>query len=246
MNDAELLRYSRQILLPGFDISGQQQLQAARVVIFGLGGLGSPVSLYLAAAGIGEIHLVDFDRVDSTNLQRQIVHQNSSEGCFKVDSARERLLALNPHIRIITHAAKLNDDQLLVLIRDKQALIDCSDNFAARYQTNRVSRKAGVPLISGAAIQFQGQVSVFNTGKSSPCYHCLYPDNGHEDTQNCAENGVLGPLLGVIGSLQAIETIKLITGLGKLLDGQVLIYDALGQDWRRIKLSKDARCPVCA
>ena len=245
MDDQQLLRYSRQIMLPAIGIEGQERLQEARVLIIGLGGLGSPAAMYLAAAGVGTLVLVDFDKVDLTNLQRQIVHTNARIGEPKVESARETLLALNPETRILTIDHALEGDELSQQVALADAVVDGSDNFATRFALNRACREHRTPLVSGAAIRMEGQVSVFSGQPGSPCYHCLYPDEGELD-QSCAANGVLAPLVGVIGSIQAVEAIKLLTGAGEPLSGRLLLFDALQMSWRSIKLKPDPACPVCA
>ena len=245
MEDQQLLRYSRQIMLPAVGIEGQERLRDSRVLIIGLGGLGSPAAMYLAAAGVGTLVLVDFDKVDLTNLQRQIIHTNARIGEPKVESARESLLALNPETRIVTIDHALEGDELSHQVALADAVVDGSDNFATRFALNRASREHRTPLVSGAAIRLEGQVSVFNGQPGTPCYHCLYPDEGELD-QSCATNGVLAPVVGVIGSIQAVETIKLLTGAGDPLTGRLLLFDALQMSWRSIKLKPDPACPVCS
>lgn len=246
MNDDELLRYSRQIMLADFDIEGQEKLKNASVLILGLGGLGSPVALYLAAAGIGHLHLADFDCVDVSNLQRQIIHENDDIGKEKVTSAAEKLQKINPSIKTTQHPKKMTEAELLVVINQVDVVVDCSDNFSTRFLVNRLCITTKTPLVSGAAIRFEGQISVFDLRDSeSPCYRCLY-DEIDDSNLSCSENGVLAPLVGVIGSMQAIETIKLITGVGKTLQGRLQIFDAKTMSWRELKLKKDKNCPVCS
>jgi adenylyltransferase/sulfurtransferase len=245
MDDQQLLRYSRQIMLPAIGIEGQQRLRQARVLVIGLGGLGSPVAMYLAAAGIGTLVLVDFDRVDLSNLQRQIIHTQERIGEPKVTSARETLLALNPETRIITFDQPLEGETLSEQVALADTVIDGSDNFATRFSLNRACRAQRTPLVSGSAIRMEGQVSVFPGLPGTPCYHCLYPDEGELD-ESCSANGVLAPVVGVIGSIQAIEAIKLLTGAGEPLTGRLLLFDALQMAWRSIKLNPDPACPVCA
>ncbi len=246
MDDKQLLRYSRQIMLPQFDVAGQQRLLDSHALIIGMGGLGSPVAIYLAAAGVGRLTLVDFDNVDLSNLQRQIVHSTTDIGRPKVESVREHLLALNPEITVETIDHKLEGDELLAAINSVDVVVDASDNFATRFQINDACVQVRKPLVSGAAIRMEGQVAVFhNEQDDSPCYRCLYRDEG-ELTQTCSENGVLAPVVGVIGSIQATETIKLLSGMGETLGGRLLLWDAMTMEWRTLKLKKDPACPVCS
>lgn len=245
MNDEQLLRYSRQILLPHVDVSGQQKLSRARVLVIGLGGLGSPVATYLAAAGIGELVLVDFDHVDLSNLQRQIIHTTNSVGEHKVESAKARIGELNPEVKVETIATKLEGDALAREVERATIVVDCTDNFEARFVLNEACVKAGTPLVSGAAIRFEGQVSVFNNDGESPCYRCLYRDEGEEELR-CSENGILAPVVGVIGTLQATEVLKIIIGIGETLNGRLMIFDGLTMEWRTMKLRRDPECPVCS
>ena len=245
LNDEELLRYSRHILLAGIDIEGQLRLKNSRVLIVGLGGLGSPVALYLAAAGVGELHLADFDLVDSSNLQRQILHDTTSEGRPKTESARERLRQLNPLIRLHVHERKLDAESLLELVQKVDLVLDCTDNFRIRDELNRVCVAQGTPWVSGAAIRLGGQVTLFNPKDSdSPCYRCLFPEV-EESAAGCNEAGVLGPLVGVIGSIQAAEAIKFLTGLGRSLQGRLLLADLGNSQFRDQPVSRDPACPVC-
>lgn len=245
MNDEQLLRYSRQILLPHVDISGQQKLHGARALIIGMGGLGSPVATYLAAAGVGELVLVDFDTVDLSNLQRQIIHTTSSVGEPKVESARAKIAELNPEVKVDTISTKLEGDALMRAVEAATIVVDCTDNFAARFELNKACVNARTPLVSGAAIRFEGQVSVFNNDGHSPCYRCLYRDEGEEELR-CSENGILAPIVGVIGTLQATEVLKIIMGIGESLNGRLMIFDGLTMEWRTMKLRRDPECPVCA
>lgn len=244
MDDEQLLRYSRQIMLPSISIEGQERLQASRALIVGLGGLGSPVSMYLAAAGVGTLALVDFDRVDLTNLQRQIVHTTASIGQPKVASARQTLLALNPEVEVETIDHPLEGDELARQVELADVVIDGTDNFATRFAINAACHAHATPLVSGAAIRMEGQVSVFMGQPGGPCYQCLYPSEGQMD-ETCSANGVLAPLVGVIGSIQAIEAIKVLTGAGHPLAGRLLLFDALAMEWRTITLKPDPACPVC-
>jgi len=245
LNDQELLRYSRQILLRQIDIEGQLRLKQGRVLIVGLGGLGSPVALYLAAAGVGELHLADFDQVDLTNLQRQIIHDSHSLGVAKVDSAIARLTALNPEVRLVAHRAALDADSLAAAVAAVDVVVDCCDNFATREAVNAACVAAGTQLVSGAAIRLEGQLAVFDPRRAdSPCYHCLY-GHGSEAELTCSEAGVIGPLVGLVGSLQALEALKLLAGFGEPLIGRLLLIDALGSRFRELKVRRDPACAVC-
>ena len=246
MNDQELLRYSRQIMLPDVDIEGQEKLLTARVLIIGLGGLGSPVAMYLAAAGVGHLVLADFDTVDLSNLQRQIAHTTDRIGQTKVESAAQTLHALNPDVQITCISHALDVESLALQVANVDVVVDCCDNFTTRFAVNAACVTAKVPLVSGAAIRLEGQVAVFdNRDPNCPCYRCLY-DEGSEENTTCAANGVLSPLVGIIGSMQALEAIKLIVGFGKSLAGKLLVFDARYSQWRELKLPKDSRCPVCS
>lgn len=244
MEDQQLLRYSRQIMLPEIGFEGQQKLLRSRVLIIGLGGLGSPAAMYLAAAGVGELVLVDFDQVDLSNLQRQIIHTTESIGLPKVESARRSLAAINPECQIHCINQQLEGEALAEQVAKADLIIDASDNFATRFALNEASVAAQTPLISGAAIRMEGQVSVFTGTPGDPCYRCLYGDS-IEVEQTCSENGVLAPVVGIIGSIQAVEAIKVLTGAGTPLKGRLLILDALQMQWRSLKLSADPDCPVC-
>jgi adenylyltransferase/sulfurtransferase len=238
-------------MLPQVDIAGQEALLAAHVMIIGLGGLGSPTAMYLAGAGIGHISLVDFDAVDLSNLQRQIIHNSSDIGKSKVESAQATLQALNPDIKItclsekITQQGlktKLNDIDLL----DIDLLIDCSDNFETRYALNELALEKKIPLVSGAAIGLEGQITVFDfRQENTPCYRCLYP-LGNEVNLSCSENGILGPIVGIIGSMQALEAIKLIVNFGKSLAGRLLVFNGSNSEWRQLTLKRDIECPCCS
>ncbi len=244
MNDEQLLRYSRQIMLPDVDIEGQEKLLAARVLIIGLGGLGSPVAMYLAAAGVGHLILADFDAVDLTNLQRQIAHTSARIGVNKAVSAAQSLRELNPQVAIECIENVLDAENLAEQVARAEVVVDCTDNFATRFAINAACFSAKVPLVSGAAIRLEGQVAVFDARhETSPCYRCLYEEDSDDAT--CAANGVLAPLVGIIGAMQALETIKLICGFGTSLTGRLLLLDARHMQWREMKLPKDHRCPVC-
>lgn len=245
LTDDELLRYSRQILLAQVDIEGQLRLKRSRALIVGLGGLGSPVALYLAAAGVGELHLADFDTVDITNLQRQIVHDTASVGQRKVDSAASRLLAINPQLHVQRYPQGLDADSLAAAVAAVDLVLDCSDNFSTRQAVNAACVAAGKPLVSGAAIRLEGQLAVFDPRQAqSPCYHCLY-GHGSETELTCSEAGVLGPLVGLVGSLQALEALKLLAGFGEPLVGRLLLMDALGSRFRELRVRRDPACAVC-
>lgn len=245
LNDDELLRYSRQILLAQVDVEGQLRLKQGRVLIVGLGGLGSPVALYLAAAGVGELHLADFDTVDLTNLQRQVIHDSQSVGVGKVDSAMARLARLNPGVRLVAHRQVLDGDTLAEAVGAVDLVVDCCDNFATREAVNAACVAAGKPLVSGAAIRLEGQLAVFDPrDAASPCYHCLY-GHGSEAELTCSEAGVIGPLVGLVGSLQALETLKLLAGFGEPLVGRLLLIDAFGSRFRELKVKRDPGCAVC-
>ncbi len=246
MNDDQLLRYSRQIMLPQVEIEGQQKLLDSRVLIIGLGGLGSPAAMYLAAAGVGCLALCDFDAVDLSNLQRQIAHDTPSIGMGKSESAKQTLLRMNPDIHVDMIGHKLEGEELEQEIAGSDVVLDCTDNFAARFAVNRACVKTHTPLVSGAVIRFEGQISVFTPGQNdSPCYNCLYPDQG-ELEETCVRNGVIAPLPGVIGSMQALEAIKLIADIGQTLRGRLLLLDALSMEWSRMRLKKNPACPTCS
>lgn len=242
MNDDQLLRYSRQILLPDIDVTGQQKICDASVLLIGLGGLGSAVAYYLAAAGVGRLFLNDFDQVDESNLQRQIVHNQSRLGLNKAESAANTLAALNSEIDLRVIDKKLDEQGMLAIVRQCDVIIDGSDNFASRFLTNKVSLRASVPLVSGAAIRMEGQVSVFNQMADSPCYQCLYGEQTDELDMSCANNGVLAPLVGMVGSIQAAEALKLITGVGQTLDRRLLLVDARDMQLQTLKIERNPDC----
>ena len=244
MNDDELLRYSRQIMLPAFDFGGQEKLLNAKVLIVGLGGLGCPVALYLAAAGVGELRLNDFDEVDWSNLQRQIAHAESAVGDKKVDSAAASVMRINSTTRIVSLSEKLSTVALSEQIDQVDIVIDCSDNFSTRRLLNSLCYQQKTALVSGAAIRFEGQISTFDFRKSGPCYECLYPENDDMDL-SCSQNGILSPVVGVIGAMQALEAIKVLCDCGTSLAGRLLIFDAMSSQWREMGLSKDPDCLCC-
>jgi len=244
MNDDQLLRYSRQIMLPQVDIAGQERLLAANVLIVGLGGLGSPIALYLAAAGVGHLILADHDTVDLSNLQRQIAHHSSSVGKAKVDSAAESVRSINPETRLTLINERLAGAGLARAIAGADLVIDGTDNFAVRYTINNACFAANKPLVSGAAIRMEGQVAVFDPRVAdSPCYRCLYP-SGDDVALNCSENGVAAPLVGIIGTVQAMEAWKLITGARTPLIGYVLYLDAQLMEWHKLRLRRNPACPI--
>jgi adenylyltransferase/sulfurtransferase len=246
MNDEQLLRYSRQIMLPELDISGQEALLDATVLIVGLGGLGSPVALYLAAAGVGKLLLADHDEVELSNLQRQIVHGQAAIGERKVDSARHTLERLNSDVEIVACHGLLESSAVADAVAGASVVVDATDNFETRYRINSLCWQAGVPLVSGAAIRWEGQIAVFDPrDAASPCYQCLYSE-ADDAALNCAESGVVAPLVGIIGACQALETIKLLTGVGESLVGHVLYFDGKYMDWRKLTLPKNPACPTCA
>lgn len=247
MNDNQLLRYSRHILLPQIAYEGQEKLTQSHALIVGAGGLGSPVALYLAAGGVGTLTICDFDTVDLTNLQRQIIHTTSSVDVNKALSAQQAIYALNPDIQVHTVQQKSTQASFTELVKQADVVIDCSDNFATRYTLNRICFQLKKPLVSGAAIGFDGQITVFDfRSDTSPCYQCLFPDDGSETEMRCAENGVFSPLVGMIGTAQAAEAMKLLMGIGTSLQGRLLLLDSLSMEWRSIKLSRDPACAVCA
>jgi len=245
MDDKQLLRYSRHILLPQIDVNGQQKLMDASVLIVGLGGLGSPVAMYLAASGVGKLLLNDNDTVDVSNLQRQIIHNNHSVGSLKTTSAKQCLQGLNAACDVAELSHKLDASELTRYIQRSDVVVDCSDNFATRFLLNRCCFETKIPLVSGAAIRFEGQLTTFHyENETDACYACLYSGTG-EDDQSCSANGVLSPVVGVIGSLQAVEVIKLITGIGETLRNRLMVFDAFTQEMRVVKYKPDSHCLVC-
>jgi molybdopterin/thiamine biosynthesis adenylyltransferase len=245
MRDDQFERYSRQMILPQIGHAGQQRLLDARVLVLGVGGLGSPVAMYLAAAGVGTLALADFDNVDLSNLQRQIAHGTDDVGRPKVESARDTLRDLNPDVEVIALNQYLQNESLAEQVAAADVVVDASDNFETRFMINDVCVAARKPLVSGAAIRMEGQVAVFhNERDDSPCYRCLYRDEG-ELEQSCAENGVLAPVVGIIGCVQATEAIKALLGIGETLGGRLLLLDALSMEWRTLKLRKDPECTAC-
>ncbi len=246
MNDDQLLRYSRQIMLPQVDIEGQERLLDAHVLLVGMGGLGCPAAMYLAAAGIGRLTIIDPDVVDMTNLQRQVAFSTDDIGQFKVDAAAARISAINPGIQITTFNRKLNETELMGVIEQCDLVLDATDNFESRFAINRCCVEHQVPLVSGAAIRLNGQLTVFDLMQNdAPCYRCLYSEDAAEDL-SCSESGILGPVVGTIGTMQALEAIKLLTGFGKTLSGRLLMFDASTMEWQTMDLQKDPDCPVCS
>ncbi len=246
MDDQQLLRYSRHLLLPQIDISGQETLLQSKVLLVGAGGLGSPAALYLAASGIGELVICDHDKVDLTNLQRQIIHHTHAIGKAKTESARETLVSINPEVNVITHQERVDESKLQNLVAQVDAVIDASDNFTTRHQINKICVKHQKPLISGAAVRFEGQVTVFDLrNNDSPCYHCLYPMEGDDADMPCAVMGVFAPLVGIIGSMQAAETIKVLLNIGETLNGRLQLLDSQTMKWRTVQLKKDPSCKTC-
>ena len=244
MTDQELLRYSRQILLPEFDIDGQERLRESHALIIGLGGLGSPVAMYLAAAGVGRLTLVDFDTVDLSNLQRQIIHHTADLGRPKVASARDTLLALNPLIEVVAIPKALDEAELLAQARQADVVIDACDNLPTRLAINAACVKVGTPLVTGAAIRLEGQVLVWRPGGEGACYRCLYREV-EMPPETCAQTGILAPVVGIIGSLQATEAIKVLTHLGEPLEGRLLLLDAARMEWRTMNVRRWPQCPAC-
>jgi molybdopterin/thiamine biosynthesis adenylyltransferase len=247
MNDSQLLRYARHILLDEFGIESQEKLLAARALVVGAGGLGSPAALYLASAGVGQIILADHDTVELSNLQRQILHTDARIGLLKAESGRQTMLALNPAIVVEVRTTRMEAEDLRAQIATVDVVLDCTDNFATRHAINRACVEHRKPLISGAAIRFDGQISVFDPrDQEAPCYHCLFPEAEDVEALNCSTTGVFAPLVGIIGSMQAAEAIKVIAGVGKTLKGRLLMLDALDMHWHSVRVKRDPTCLVCA
>ena len=243
--DEQIERYSRHIILPEVGGSGQQKMLEARVLLLGAGGLGSPAAYYLAAAGIGNLGIVDFDQVDLSNLQRQIIHSTERIGMLKTESAKKTIQALNPDVNVTLYNEKMDSSNIMSLIKDYDYVVDGSDNFPTRYLVNDACVMKNKTLIHGSIYRFEGQVTVFKPG-DGPCYRCLYPEPPPPGmVPNCQEGGVLGVLAGVIGNLQVVEVLKLILGIGKPLVGKLLIYDALNTEFRNLRLRRDVNCPIC-
>jgi molybdopterin-synthase adenylyltransferase len=245
MNDEDLLRYSRQIMLPEIDVAGQQRLLDARVLIIGLGGLGCPVAMYLAAAGVGHLVLADHDEVDLSNLQRQIAHTTDRIGTSKVSSAEQAIGALNPGINVTCISDKMKTEQLHYEVEQADLVVDCTDNFEVRFEVNDACVRNETTLVSAAAIRLEGQVMVYDPKQAdSPCYRCLYQD-AQDGALNCAETGVAASVVGVIGTIQATEAIKLLAGFGESLAGYLLVFDAKYMDWRKLRLTRNPHCATC-
>ena len=245
MNDQELLRYSKQIMLPQVDIEGQQKINDSTILIIGMGGLGSPTALYLAAAGVGHLVIADFDQVELSNLQRQIIHRTADIGDDKVNSAKTKLLELNPNIKVTIANEIMHSDNLVSLIRDVDIVLDGTDNFESRFEINKVCVESQKPLISAAVIRFEGQISVFKGYEvDQPCYQCLYSEEGN-GRESCVENGVLAPVAGLVGTMQALQAIKVLLGIGEQLCGELLLIDGLDLSFRKVKIAKDPECPIC-
>lgn len=246
LTDAELLRYNRQILLHDFDVAGQERLQESRVLVVGLGGLGCPAALYLAAAGVGGLVLADGDAVEESNLQRQIAHTQADIGSNKARSAAAAITALNPATRLKVLEESLSEDTMSGVVANVDLVLDATDNYPVRYALNRTCIDAGVPLVSGAAVRSEGQVAVFDPVRGGPCYRCLYPDADTRTALSCSESGVLAPLVGTIGSLQAMEALKVLTGFGEALRGKLLVVDLRSMEFRQLALSPRSGCPDCS
>ena len=246
MDDRQLLRYSRHLLLDELGVEAQQALLSSHVLILGAGGLGCPAALYLAASGVGRLTLVDGDRVDATNLQRQVLYRDSDVGTPKVLAAKAALAGVNPDVEVVALHERADASRLETLVAAADLALDCTDNFATRHALNRACVKHGKPLVSGAAIRFDGQLAVFDLREpASPCYACLFPEDGQAEEVACSTMGVLSPLTGTIGAMQATEAIKLLTGAGKPLSGRLAMFDALNADWRSVRVPRDPDCPAC-
>ena len=246
MDDTQLLRYSRHILLSELGVDAQERFTGAHALIVGVGGLGNPAAQFLAAAGVGTLTLVDADRVDLTNLQRQILFDTTSIGRNKVEAAGQRIAAVNPEVHVVQVTARVGDAELAPLARAADVIVDCSDNFATRHAVNRASVAAKKPLVSGAAIRFDGQLAVFDPrDTASPCYHCLFGEGDEFEETRCATMGVFAPLVGIVGATQAAEALKLLAKVGRSLAGRLLLLDALSMEWREVRVQKDPQCPVC-
>lgn len=244
MKDEELLRYSRQIMLPQIDFDGQNKIIKSTMLVVGMGGLGSPSSLYLAAAGVGHLILADFDKVEISNLQRQIIYKNNDIGKYKVDSAKASLLSINPNIKI-SSVKELDNNKLKSLVSKADIVLDGTDNFKSRFFINKLCFELKKPLVSAAVIRFEGQLSVFKAyEKNMPCYSCLYCAD--ENEQNCTDNGILSPVAGILGTMQALQAIKVLLNLGDQLCGELMLIDALGLNFRKVKIQKDDKCCICA
>jgi adenylyltransferase/sulfurtransferase len=246
MDDNELLRYSRHILLPEIGIEGQERLLASHAVVIGAGGLGSPIALYLASAGVGRITICDGDTVDLTNLQRQVVHRTESIGRKKAESARDTMASINPLVEVVPIGERVAEEAIAALAADADVVLDASDNFGTRHAVNRACVASRKPLVSGAAVRFDGQVAVFDMRVAgAPCYACLFPEEGENEDMPCAVMGVFAPVTGIVGTIQAAEALKLLAGIGEPLAGRLLLVDALTMQLRTIRFGKDPACSVC-
>jgi molybdopterin/thiamine biosynthesis adenylyltransferase len=242
----QVRRYARHVILPGIGGDGQRKLMESSVLVIGAGGLGSPAAMYLAAAGVGTLGLVDFDHVELSNLQRQLLHDTDDVGRPKVESARDRLTELNPNVEVVTHRALLNSENAFAVLGGYDVVVDGTDNFPVRYLVNDATQILGTPLVYGSIYQWEGQATVFLPGRETPCYRCLFPEPPPPGTvPSCAEGGVFGVLPGIIGSIQAVEAIKLLLGVGETLAGTLVLYDALRSEFTSVKLRWDPDCPVC-
>ncbi len=245
LSDSQLLRYSRHVLLPEIGVEGQRKLLGSSALVVGLGGLGSPVAMYLAASGVGRLIIADDDRVELSNLQRQIIHFTDAVGRDKTESARRTLHKLSPETAVETLCARLDSSTLPAPLARADVVVDGCDNFETRYAVNRACVEAGKPLVSGAVIRMEGQVAVFASSPGAPCYECLYPP-GAAVEESCVQNGVLAPVAGVVGAIQAVEAVKVLLGVGEPLVGRLLLLDAARMDWRTLKIQKDPACPACS
>jgi molybdopterin/thiamine biosynthesis adenylyltransferase len=246
LNDKELLRYNRQILMHDFDVAGQERLQRSRVLIVGLGGLGCPAALYLAAAGVGELVLVDGDAVELSNLQRQIAHGEEDIGANKAVSAAAAIQSLNPAVKLTVVQQRLTEEAMPALLSEVDLVLDATDNFAVRFALNRACIAACLPLVSAAAVRSEGQLAVYDPARGGPCYRCLYDESDNTTAQSCSESGVLAPVVGVIGSLQAMEALKVLSGFGEPLRGKLLVLDLRSMEIRRLALAAQVNCPACS
>ncbi|MCD9464224.1 molybdopterin-synthase adenylyltransferase MoeB [Photobacterium phosphoreum] len=244
LSDQEMLRYNRQIILRQFDFEGQEALKASSMLILGAGGLGCASSQYLAAAGVGKITLIDDDKVEVSNLQRQVLHTDATVGMLKVNSAKQALTAINPYLTVDTIAKRLTDEELLPLIKQHSLVLDCCDNVDTRNQLNRLCFETKTPLVSGAAIRMEGQISVYSYRDGEPCYQCLSALFGQQ-TLTCVEAGIMSPVVGIVGAVQAMEAIKVAANIGTPLTGKILMLDAMSMSWREMKLMKQPSCSVC-
>lgn len=246
MNNQQSNRYSRQIRLNQIGESGQQKIIDSTVLIIGMGGLGSPAALYLAASGVGKLVISDFDIVEESNLQRQVIHTNHAIGDNKVDSAKNSIQVLNPHCEVEAINYQVDGDELKTLINRVDLVLDCSDNFPTRFEVNRYCVELGMPLVSGAAIRLEGQILSYQPNTEGPCYQCLYSEAVYENAESCEMEGILGPVVGVIGTMQALQALMILADIAEPLVGKLLLFDAAEMEWQQVKLSKNPKCPVCA